>query len=122
MEFTSSLNSKYATDVTLIERNRLRGWIAIIRENRGFIEQNNFTDKIEPIAFVNENLQVELGDEVEFSLRKHSNQLLAENILQVPSTIQNLYVSLRLNVMLIIRSFSRFFQQSIMAVLYHLFE
>lgn len=89
-----TFDSKYASDVTLIERNRLRGWIAIIRDNKGFIEQNNFTDHIEPIAFVNENLQVELGDEVEFSLRKHSKQWLAENIVQVPSTISNLYVRL----------------------------
>ena len=79
--------------MTLIERNRLRGWIAIIRENKGFIEQSNTTDNIEPIAFNNENIQVELGDEVEFTLRTHSGLLIAENILKVSSTIQNLYVS-----------------------------
>ena len=108
--------------MTLIERNRLRGWVAIIRENRGYIEQNNFTDKIEPVAFVNENLQVELGDEVEFSVRKHSNQLLAENLLPVSSTIQNLYVSIHSNVILNLRSFSRFFKQCIAVESYHLFE
>ena len=27
--------------MTLVERNRIRGWIAIIREGKGFIEQTN---------------------------------------------------------------------------------
>jgi hypothetical protein len=79
--------------VILIERNRLRGWIAIIREGKGFIEQSNIIDNIQPIAFINDNTQFELGDEVEFSLKKISGHLIAENLLKVPLTIQNSYVS-----------------------------
>jgi hypothetical protein len=79
--------------VTLIERNRLRGWIVIIREGKGFIEQSNINDNIEPIAFTNDTIPIELGDEVEFNLRTQSGQLIAENIVKVPSTIQNVYVN-----------------------------
>ncbi|CAF3338742.1 unnamed protein product [Rotaria sp. Silwood1] len=98
VEFTFTSNSKLATNVTLIERNRMRGWIVIIREGKGFIEQyNNKTiNNIEPIAFTinsftNDSTQIDLGDEVEFSLRKISGRLTAENIVKVPTTIQNLY-------------------------------
>ena len=87
-----------ASNITLIERNRLRGWIAILREGKGFLEPNNTTGNIEPIAFstnafTGDNTQADLGDEVEFSLRKSSGRLIAENILKVPSTIQQFYVS-----------------------------
>jgi hypothetical protein len=90
--------SKVASNVTLIERNRIRGWIAIIREGKGFIEQSNTTGSIEPVAyssssFKSDNIQTELGDEVEFSLRKSSGRLTADNIIKVSSTINNFYVS-----------------------------
>ena len=90
--------SKFALNINLIERNRLRGWIAILREGKGFLESNNSTSGIEPIAFstsafTGDSSQVELGDEVEFSLRKLSGRLTAENILKVPSTVNNSYVS-----------------------------
>ena len=98
MEFTLTLGNKLATDVRLLERNRLRGWIAIIREGKGFIEEANVSGNIEPIlftinSFTGDNIQIDLGDEVEFSLRKISNRLIAENILKVPSTLSTLYVS-----------------------------
>jgi cold shock CspA family protein len=84
--------------VNLIERNRIRGWIAIIREGKGFIEQSNTKNNIEPVvftisSFTGDNTQIELGDEVEFSLRKVSTRLIAENILKLPSTVNTLYVS-----------------------------
>jgi hypothetical protein len=90
--------NKFASNITLIERNRIRGWIAILREGKGFIEQNNTTGSIEPIAFsinsfTGDNTQIDLGDEVEFSLRKISGRLTAENILKVSLTINNFYVS-----------------------------
>ena len=44
-------------------------------------------------AFTGDNTQIDLGDEVEFSLRKISGPLTAENILKVSSTINNFYVS-----------------------------
>ncbi len=89
---------KVATNIKLIERNRLHGWIVIIREGKGFIEENNPSGNIEPIvftinSFTGDGTQIELGDEVEFSLRKVSNRLIAENILKVTSTINNFYVS-----------------------------
>ncbi len=89
---------KFASNISLIERNRIRGWIAILREGKGFLEQNNTTGNIEPIAFstntfTGDSTQIELGDEVEFSLRKISGRLIAENILKVSSTINNFYVS-----------------------------
>jgi cold shock CspA family protein len=91
--------SKLASNITLIERNRIRGWIAIIREGKGFIEQNNSTNNIEPVvftinSFTSDNTQIELGDEVEFSLRNISGRLVAENILKVSLTIHNFYVSI----------------------------
>jgi cold shock CspA family protein len=87
--------SKSASNVTLIERNRIRGWIAILREGKGFIEQNNTTEPIafSTNAFTGDSTQIELGDEVEFSLRKISGRLTAENILKVSSTMNNFYVS-----------------------------
>jgi len=90
--------NKLAFNINLIERNRLRGWIAILREGKGFIEQSNPTGNIEPIAFsisglTGDNTQIDLGDEVEFSLRKNSGRLTAENIIKVPLTINNFYVS-----------------------------
>ncbi|CAF4407626.1 unnamed protein product, partial [Rotaria sp. Silwood2] len=98
VEFTLTSNSKLATNVTLIERNRIRGWIGIIREGKGFIEQFNgkTMNNIEPIAFTtnsftNDATQIDLGDEVEFSLRKISGRLTAENTLKVPTTIHNFY-------------------------------
>jgi hypothetical protein len=89
---------KVATNVKLLERNRIHGWIVIIREGKGFIEENNPSGNIEPIVFTinsfpGDGTQIELGDEVEFSLRKVSNRLIAENILKVTSTINNFYVS-----------------------------
>jgi hypothetical protein len=91
--------SKLATNITLIERNRIHGWIAILREGKGFIEQSTTTGNIEPIAFstnafTGDNTQVDLGDEVEFSVRKISGRLTADNILKIPLTINNFYVSL----------------------------
>jgi cold shock CspA family protein len=84
--------------VTLIERNRIRGWIVIIREGKGFIEQSITANNIEPVvftinSFTGDNTQIELGDEVEFSLRKISGRLIAENILKLPSTMNNFYVN-----------------------------
>lgn len=86
-----------ASNINLIERNRIRGWIAIIREGKGFLEQDAATGSTEPVgfsinAFTGDGSQAELGDEVEFSLRKSSGRLTADNILKVPSTIQNYYV------------------------------
>lgn len=82
----------------MIERNRIHGWIAIFREGKGFIEPSNAIGSVEPIAFsinsfTGDNTQVDLGDEVEFSLRKSSGRLSADNILKVSSTINNFYVS-----------------------------
>ena len=91
VEFTLTPGNKYATNVTLIERHRLRGWVAIIRENKGFIEPNNLPDQIEPIPFKNENLQIELGDEVEFNLKTISGHKIADNITKVSTTLQTLY-------------------------------
>jgi cold shock CspA family protein len=98
VEFSLPSGSKVATNVNLIERNRIRGWIAIIREGKGFIEQSNTKNNIEPVvftisSFTGDNTQIELGDEVEFSLRKVSTRLIAENILKLPSTVNTLYVS-----------------------------
>ena len=90
VEFSKTPGIKFASNITLIERNRIRGWVAIVREGKGFLEQNNST---EPIAFTGDSTQIELGDEVEFSLRKISGRLTAENILKVSSTITNFYVS-----------------------------
>lgn len=92
-------NNKFATCITLLERHRLRGWVAIIREGKGFIEQSGATDNTTPVAFsisafATESTQIELGDEIEYSLRKSSGRLVAENILKVPLTIQNFYVSI----------------------------
>ena len=94
--------NKFASNITLIERNRIRGWIAILREGKGFIEQNTTMDTIESVAFstnafTGDNTQIELGDEVEFSLRKVSGRLIADNILKVPLTINNLYVSFNIS-------------------------
>ncbi|CAF0873866.1 unnamed protein product [Adineta ricciae] len=96
VEFTMTMNNKFASNVTLIERNRLCGWIAIIREGKGFIEQNGATDNTEPVVFstnalTGDNASIDLGDEVEFSLRKVSGRFVAENILKVPLTIDNYY-------------------------------
>jgi hypothetical protein len=97
VEFSRTPDSKLASNITLIERNRIRGWIAIIREGKGFIEQSSTTGSIEPVAFTTNSFtgdtQVDLGDEVEFSLRKVSGRLTAENILKVTSTIHDFYVS-----------------------------
>ena len=97
VEFGLTLESKMASNVNLIERNRIRGWIAIIREGKGFIEQDAATGSMEPVvfstsAFTGDGTQADLGDEVEFSLRKSSGRYSADNILKVPSTIQNYYV------------------------------
>jgi len=97
--------NKFASNITLIERNRIHGWIAILREGKGFIEQSNTTGSIEPIAFsinsfTGDNTQIDLGDEVEFSLRKISGRLTAENILKVSLTINNFYVSVSVCVFL----------------------
>jgi cold shock CspA family protein len=96
VEFSMISGGKFASNISLIERNRIRGWIAILREGKGFLEQNNTTGNIEPIAFstntfTGDSTQIELGDEVEFSLRKISGRLIAENILKVSSTINNFY-------------------------------
>ncbi|CAF3989006.1 unnamed protein product [Rotaria sordida] len=96
VEFSITSNSNLAFNITLIERNRIHGWIAILREGKGFIEQSNTMGNIEPVAFsmnafTGDNIQVELGDEVEFSLRKISGRLIAENILKVSLTINNFY-------------------------------
>ncbi|CAF3081035.1 unnamed protein product [Rotaria socialis] len=96
VELTVVSGSKVATNVALVERNRTRGWIAIIREGKGFIEPNSTTNNIEPIAFTTnsftgDNTLIDLGDEVEFSLRKNSGRLTAENILKVPAAINNFY-------------------------------
>jgi hypothetical protein len=53
---------------------------------------------IQPIAFTinsftGDNIQIDLGDEVEFSLKNISGYLTADNILKVPLTIHNSYVS-----------------------------
>jgi cold shock CspA family protein len=98
VEFTLMQGHRTAMHVNLIERHRIRGWIAIIREGKGFIEQDATTGNVEPVpflmsSFTGDNTQIELGDEVEFSLRKSSGRLVAENILKVASTIQNFYVS-----------------------------
>lgn len=106
VEFSLKSGNKYATNINLIERHRFHGWIAIIREGKGFIEQNTFNDKIEPIAFNNDNLQVDLGDEVEFNLKYISGQLTAENIVKVPLTIQNSYVIYIFNIFLFPNKFS----------------
>jgi hypothetical protein len=97
VEFSVTSGSKLASNIALIERNRLRGWVAILREGKGYIEQSNPTGNIEPIifstnAFTGDNAQIDLGDEVEFSLRKISGRLTAENILKVSSTVNNFYV------------------------------
>ncbi|CAF0776592.1 unnamed protein product [Adineta steineri] len=96
VEFGLISGSKFATNVTLIERNRVHGWIAIIREGKGFIEEYNTTNNIEPIvftinSFTGDGTQIDLGDEVEFSVRQVSNRLIAENILKVTSTINSFY-------------------------------
>ncbi|CAF3951002.1 unnamed protein product [Rotaria sordida] len=96
VEFSITSNSNLAFNITLIERNRIHGWIAILREGKGFIEQSNTMGNTEPVAFsmnafTGDNIQVELGDEVEFSLRKISGRLIAENILKVSLTINNFY-------------------------------
>lgn len=88
-----------ASNISLIERHRLRGWIAILREGKGFIESDGSLGSVEAIAFssnafTGDATQIELGDEVEFSLRKSPGRLTAENILKVPLTIQNFYVNL----------------------------
>ena len=127
-----TLGNKFATDVTLLERNRLRGWIAIIREGKGFIEEANMSGNIEPIlftinSFTGDNIQIELGDELEFSVRKISNRLVAENILKVPSTLSTLYVSL-LSVIsnhryaAFVFVISLFYQVLIVVVWYHLYD
>jgi hypothetical protein len=56
-------------------------------------------DNIQPIAFTinsftDENIQIELGDEVEFNIKNISGHLIAENIIKVPLTINNSYVNL----------------------------
>lgn len=84
--------------MALVERHRVRGWIVIIREGKGFIEQHNTTNNIEPVAFsinsfTGDNTQIDLGDEVEFSLRKSSGRLTAENIMKVQTKTNNFYVS-----------------------------
>jgi hypothetical protein len=126
------LGSKFVSNITLIERNRIRGWIAIVREGKGFIEQSNTTGNNEPVAFstnafTGDNTQIELGDEIEFSLRKISGRLTAENILKVSSTINNFYVSdfvfnLIINTHECFVFHSQFFRQFIEVVLYLLFE
>ena len=85
----------------MLERHRIRGWVAIVREGKGFIEPDSSMIPMEPIlfntaAFTGDNVQIDLGDEVEFSLRKSSGRLTAENILKVSSTIQNFYVRIKL--------------------------
>ena len=113
--------NKFAANITLIERHRTRGWIAIIREGKGFIEQSGATDNMAPVAFSTsvfaaDNTSIELGDEVEFSLRKVSGRLTAENIVKVPMTIQNFYVRIALpsttgkTCCLCSRFFRRFFE------------
>ncbi|CAF0970741.1 unnamed protein product, partial [Didymodactylos carnosus] len=100
VEFSVSNNvtskQSVASNIKLTERSRVRGWIAIFRENRGFIEQKSDT---KPILFLTSSIasdpsQLDLGDEVEFSLRKSTGRLIAENILKVPSTINNFYSTL----------------------------
>jgi len=59
-------------------------------------------DNIQPIAFTinsfnDENIQIELGDEVEFNVKNISGHLIAENIIKVPLTINNSYVNLFFN-------------------------
>ena len=96
VEFSMMPSNKLAMNINLIERNRIRGWIAILREGKGFIEPSNSTGNNDAIAFstnafTGDNIQIELGDEVEFSLRKISGRLTAENILKVSLTINNFY-------------------------------
>lgn len=98
VEFSIAPGSKVASNISLVERQRLRGWIAIIREGKGFIESDGSFGSVEAIAFTTnsftgEATQIDLGEEVEFSLRKSSGRSTAENILKVPVTIQNFYVS-----------------------------
>ena len=126
------MNNKFASNVTLIERNRLRGWVAIIREGKGFIEQNGATDNTEPVMFstnalAGDNTSIDLGDEVEFSLRKVSGRFVAENILKVPLTIDNYYVSILFNCFVnrnlcSMVAFSQSFQRFIEVALFLLFE
>lgn len=89
-----------AANVTLVERHRFRGWIAAIREGKGFIEPNFGSGSIESVffaasSFTTDNPQFDLGEEVEFSLKKVSNRLVADHIHKVPLTIKNFYVSAR---------------------------
>ena len=98
VEFSIAPGSKVASNISLVERQRLRGWIAIIREGKGFIESDGSFGSVEAIAFTTnsftgEATQIDLGEEVEFSLRKSSGRSTAENVLKVPLTIQNFYVS-----------------------------
>lgn len=126
------MNNKFASNVTLVERNRLRGWIAIIREGKGFIEQNGTTDNTEAVMFstnalTGDNTSIDLGDEVEFSLRKFSGRFVAENIVKVPLTINNYYVSTLFDFLIngnlfSMVVFSQPFQRFIEVALYHLFE
>ncbi|CAF1266558.1 unnamed protein product [Adineta steineri] len=96
VEFSMASGNKLASNIILLERHRAHGWIAIVREGKGFIEQSGATDNIEPIAFSmnsfsSDSTQIDLGDEVEFSLRKVSGRLTAENIVKIPLTINNFY-------------------------------
>lgn len=114
-------------NINLIERNRLRGWIAILREGKGFLEPNKTTGYSEAIAFstngfTGDGTQADLGDEVEFSLRKSSGRLVAENILKVPSTIQQFYVRISIEEEILDLSSSLFSRQHIMVVWSLLFE
>jgi len=92
VEFSLFSGNQFALNINLIERNRRRGWIGIIREGKGFIESNGETIAFSTSSFTGDNTQIELGDEVEFNLRKSTGRLTAENLVKVPLTIHNLYV------------------------------
>jgi hypothetical protein len=96
-------DGKVASNVILIERHRMRGWIAILREGKGFIETSGNAADVAPVAFTASAFTdlaaaIELGDEIEFCLSKISDCFTAENILKVPSTIHKFYVSHRCSV------------------------
>ncbi|CAF0830573.1 unnamed protein product [Didymodactylos carnosus] len=100
VEFSVSNNASskqsLAFNIRLIERNRIRGWIAIFRENRGFIEQNGDANSVlfSSSSIAGDPTQLDLGDEVEFSLRKSTGRLTAENIIKVALTVNSFYSTL----------------------------
>ena len=100
VEFSMTADGKVASNVILIERHRMRGWIAILRDGKGFIETSGTAANVAPVAFAASSFTdltaaIELGDEIEFSLSKISDSFTAENILKVQSTIHKFYVSTR---------------------------